>query len=72
LKIPSKIELAVFVSIANLYGKLGMIEKQRNWLETALWDCPGQEDLQKEIKEAIEKIQCFDLMKILNKSGGDM
>lgn len=66
LKLPNKIELAVFVSIANLYGKLGLLVKQRYWLEITLLDCPGQEELQNLIKEAIEKNHCLDVLKFIN------
>lgn len=66
LILPSKIEIAVFVSLANLYGKFGLVEKQRYWLETTLMDCPGQEEVQNLIKEAIDKRHFLDVMRFIN------
>lgn len=65
LKIPSTIELAVFITLANLCEKAGFTEKQKYWLEVALYDCPGQQDLQNEIKNLIESSQRFDINKLV-------
>lgn len=65
LKIPGKIEIALFLVLANKYIDSELDEKQKYWLELALYDCPGQSELQTEIKEAIHNKRKMDISKIL-------
>lgn len=65
LKVPFKLELAIFISMANKCRKLDLIKNQMEWLEIALYDSSGNEELQEKIMKAIDNKEYVDINKII-------
>jgi len=65
LKLPGVVELMLFLTLANVYLKLDLQNKRREWLEKALYDAPGNEKLQNDIKTAIDNFNEFDVYKLM-------
>lgn len=65
LKVPSKLEVALFLNMSNLYLENQLLEKHNEWLRIALLDSPGQEELQNRILLSIENEEAIDISGIL-------
>lgn len=65
LRVPSKLELVMFLVLANSYLENEMLDKFEYWLRNALFDCPAQEELQEKIISAMKSRTSIDVNDVL-------